>query len=109
LSKKKKNKKAVKYRPFGDVLGVDTTFVQAAVLLDKVSLDAYNNNNSELMMEVATSWLQLGALMHAALEGSSSDTEESDGEDKGAAILGFGNTEAREKAEAVNRERKSQG
>jgi len=102
LSKKKKK---MKYRPFGNVLAVDTTFVQAAVLLDKVSLGAYESNNSELMMQVATSWLQLGALMHAAFESDKSGGPEDP--EEGAAILGFGNTEAREKAEAQNRGRKS--
>jgi hypothetical protein len=112
LSKKKgkKNAKPKKYESFGAVLGVDTTFVQAALLLDKVSLGAYETNNTELMMQVATQWLQLGALMHAAF-GEEDEKEESpgDSEDSGAAILGFGNTEAREKAEAINRERKSRG
>lgn len=106
MSKKKGKNKPVKYESFGDVLGVDTTFVQAALLLDKVSLGAYETNNTELMMQVATQWLQLGALMHAAL-GEDKDEGPSEGEDSGAAILGFGNSEAREKAEAINRERKS--
>ena len=105
MSRKKKNKK-IKYRPFGSVLAVDTTFVQAAVLLDKVSLGAYETNNVELMLQVATSWLQLGALMHAAFESDKPEGPE-DPEETGAAILGFGNTEAREKAEAQNRGRKS--
>lgn len=103
MSKKKKKRK-VGYQSFGDVLGVDTTFVQAALLLDKVSEGAYAANNTELMIQAATSWLQLGALMHAAFGDEKPEPEDGD---SGAAILGFGNTEAREKAEAQNRGRKS--
>jgi hypothetical protein len=110
LSKKKgKKNKPVQYQPFGDVLGVDTTFVQAAILLDKVSIGAFDTNNSELMLQVAGQWLQLGALMHATLESEEKEDHPSEGDDAGAAILGFGNTETREKAEAENRERKSKG
>lgn len=103
MSKKKKNKKPARYQPFGHALGVDTTFIQAAMLLDNVSMSAYKTNDTKLMMEVAGSWLQLGALMHAAFSGE--HEEKPDEEDGGAAILGFGNTEAREKAEALNRDR----
>lgn len=103
MSKKKRKKRG--YQSFGNVLGVDTTFVQAAMLLDKVSSGAYASNDTALMMEVATSWLQLGALMHSAFENEKSS--EQDDQESGAAILGFGNTEAREKAEAINRGRKS--
>jgi hypothetical protein len=110
LSKKKKGKNSPKrYQSFGDVLGIDTTFVQAAILLDRVSFRASEREDSELMLQVATQWLQLGALMHATLENEEKEEGPSDGDDAGAAILGFGNAEAREKAEAENRERKSKG
>ena len=107
MGKKKKNKKKDKapegYVEFGSVLGIDTTMVQAAKLLDKVSMDAYNAGDSERMMQAAAGWLQLGALMHAAFDEEAKP--EDDGE-AGTSIMGFGSREAREKAEAVNREQR---
>ena len=106
MGKKKKNKKKDKpdtYESFGNVLGIDTTMVQAARLLDKISLEAYNAGDPERMMQAVAGWLQLGALMHASFNGGEEEKEE---DDMGTSIMGFGSREAREKAEAVNREQR---
>lgn len=106
MGKKKKTKKKNKpdtYESFGSVLGIDTTMVQAARLLDKVSLEAYNSGDAERMMQAVAGWLQLGALMHASF---GENEEEKTDDDGGTSIMGFGSREAREMAEAVNREQR---
>ena len=83
------------------------TLGQAAALLDRAASVAIQRDDVEAMVGVARNWMEMGALMHAASGGHKHP--EGDDEDSGAAILGFGNRETREKAEAQARERKSQG
>lgn len=104
----KKNKKG--YRKIGRVLGIDTTMLQAAALLDEAAVRAIESRDPTMSLTVARQWMELGAMMHAVMSDEKPDSDNDEGdEDLGSSIMGFGNKEAREKAEAVARERKSKG
>lgn len=103
----KKKKRKAGYVRIGDVLGVDTTIVQAATLLDEASVRAIQSNDVKTMLEIAEDWVTLGAMMHAVLEAPEEEKDDHPHDDGTSSVLGFGNTETRERAEASARARKN--
>lgn len=104
---KKKKKRQAGYVRIGDVLGVDTTIVQAATLLDEASLRAIQSNDVAALLAISEHWVTLGAMMHAVLDDPEEEKQEHPHDDGTSSVLGFGNTETRERAEAIARERKN--
>jgi hypothetical protein len=95
----KKNKKP-KYNPTGKYIGLDTGFVQAAVLLDMAALDAIESRDYKRAADIARQWIELSMVMKNTLappEGEDFEGEEHDhesGSDHPAGPIGFGVTAA---------------
>ena len=105
--KKLKKKFKSKYSPLKGAIGIDSTIVAAALLLDQASIKAAHYGDPHAMGLLAGKWIDLGNLMNDALGGGSDDHDHEEHDvSEGVSVMGFGNTETREKAEAVNREQR---
>ena len=90
----KKNKPA-RYRTTKNVIGVDTGFIQASMMLDVAAQRAIALGDVEAMVNIADSWLNMSAVMKDVL-GPPEEMDEDDDEagsrhEKGSPI-GFGVT-----------------
>jgi hypothetical protein len=90
----KKNKPA-KYRITKNVIGIDTGFIQASMMLDIAAQKAIATGDTEAMVSVADSWVGLSVAMKEVLDApeevDDEDDEAGSRHDKGSPI-GFGVT-----------------
>jgi hypothetical protein len=68
-------KKAPAYTPIGDELSLPSTFVQAALALDKAAEFAVESRNADQLTQIAMVWIEMGARLNAP---NGDDDEEDD-------------------------------
>lgn len=72
-------KKAPAYTPIGDELSLPSTFVQAALALDKAAEFAVESRNAEQLTQIAMVWIEMGARLNGP-DGGDEDDEEEEGD-----------------------------
>lgn len=75
------SKKKLKYKPTGNMIGLDTGFIQASTLLDMAAVDALESRDFERAADIARQWIELSMAMKKVLTHGDDEDGEYEGED----------------------------